>query len=84
MEHIITFPTTHMALKFEKIIAEQGISGKLVPVPRRLSSNCGLSARLNSREDLEQALSLCNKEGVEYEHGYELPDDKRAEPEIIS
>ncbi|MDO9534397.1 MAG: DUF3343 domain-containing protein [Bacillota bacterium] len=43
--YIVTFETTHHALKFEKTLKGEGISLTLLPVPRRLSSSCGIAAR---------------------------------------
>jgi len=43
--YIVTFETTHHALRFEKTLKEKGISLLLLPVPRRLSSSCGIAAR---------------------------------------
>lgn len=83
MKYIVTFPSTHMAMKFEELINKKGISAKLVPVPRKLSSNCGLAGSFAERKDLDQALSMCKSEGVNYDHAYILPDDQDKEPEII-
>lgn len=57
---VVTFHTTVEAMAAERFCKEQGISGRLIPVPRQLSAGCGLawsapvleSARL--REQLEK------------------------------
>ena len=43
MECIATFDTTHMALFFERSCRNGGIKVKIVPVPREISSSCGLA-----------------------------------------
>ena len=43
MECIATFDTTHMALYFEKACRAEGLSVKIVPVPRSISASCGLA-----------------------------------------
>ena len=40
---VITFHTTAEALKTEKLAREQGLEGRLIPVPREITAGCGLS-----------------------------------------
>lgn len=40
---VITFHTTAEALKTEKLAREQGLEGRLIPVPQVLSAGCGLA-----------------------------------------
>lgn len=44
---LITFYSTHYALKAEKVLKDNGFTVDLVPVPRKLSSNCGISMSLS-------------------------------------
>lgn len=60
MEYIATFHTHSGALKFEKCMKKLGHNVTLGPVPRVLSSSCGICARFDvdayktcSNEDLE-------------------------------
>lgn len=39
---VVLFHSTSAALRTEKLAADAGIRVKLVPVPRRLSSDCGV------------------------------------------
>ena len=43
---VILFYSTSYALRAEKVLAEAGILCKLVPVPRRVSSDCGVCVRI--------------------------------------
>ena len=43
---ILVYTTSH-ALRAEKLLAEIGIRGKLIPVPRHLSSDCGVCLRID-------------------------------------
>ncbi|MDR1874250.1 MAG: DUF3343 domain-containing protein [Synergistaceae bacterium] len=43
MACLATFKTTSMALLFERACREKGIQARITPVPRRLSSSCGLA-----------------------------------------
>lgn len=40
---VITFHTTAEAMAAERFCKEQGIPGRLIPVPRQLSAGCGLA-----------------------------------------
>lgn len=63
---VILFPSTHHAIRAEKKAKEKGLSVKLIPVPRHLSSDCGVCLRftLDQRDALEQ---LLQQEGVKIE-----------------
>jgi hypothetical protein len=55
---VILFSSTAHALMAEKIAKTQGFPCKLIPVPRHLSSDCGVCLRFNAedRDALEAAL----------------------------
>jgi hypothetical protein len=40
---VFTFPSSHHALKAEKICKEAGIKAVLIPLPREISADCGVS-----------------------------------------
>jgi len=43
---VILFHTSNHAFRAEKVLKERGLSCKLVPVPRHLSSECGVCLRV--------------------------------------
>lgn len=43
MNCLATFKTTSMALMFERACRGAGIPARIAPVPRKLSSSCGLA-----------------------------------------
>ena len=43
---IMTFYSTHHVLKGEKVLLENGIDVKVIPMPREFSSNCGIALSL--------------------------------------
>lgn len=67
---VITFPSTHAALKFDSVFQAYG-TAQLVPVPRALSSSCGLAARLPD-QDAAQLVAALTALGVEYEEIHRL------------
>ena len=42
-KYIVTFQTTTAAMAFESLCLQKKISGRLIPVPKELSSGCGLA-----------------------------------------
>jgi hypothetical protein len=61
MDCIATFETTHMAISFERNCRKAGFTVRIVPVPRSISSSCGLACRFPC-SDLESIKTIC-KEG---------------------
>ena len=65
---ILVYSTSH-ALKAEKVLNKEGIPNKLIPVPRRISSNCGSCIRVEGGQ-LERAHQLLEaaRVGIEGMH----------------
>jgi hypothetical protein len=55
---IVLFHTTSSCLRAEKVAVAAGLNVKLVPVPRHLSSDCGMAVRFdwNCKDVLELLL----------------------------
>jgi hypothetical protein len=68
---VILVPSTSHALKAERILQRKGISYKLIPVPRRISSDCGVCLRVGAAE-LEEVCRLLEREGVGVEGVHRL------------
>jgi hypothetical protein len=48
-EVVMIFRGTHQVLAAEKALKAGGVPVRLIPVPRRLTSDCGLAVRLRER-----------------------------------
>lgn len=68
---IFTFYSTHLALAFERELKSSEINVKITPVPRQISSSCGLSGRISAR-DLERVKEVCSDNQIEYEDIYQI------------
>jgi hypothetical protein len=53
----ITFKSVSFAMKAESILKKNGLAFKMIPVPRSISTDCGISIRFNM-EDKEKIESL--------------------------
>lgn len=47
---VLTFATTTAAMAMEKQCMEEGIPGRLIPVPREITAGCGLAWRMTKEE----------------------------------
>ena len=57
LEYIATFFTHSGAVKYRRYMAKNGIQVELLPVPRRLSSDCGIGARFKTVQDIKNLIS---------------------------
>lgn len=60
---ILVHSTSH-AIRGEKLLQKAGVLHKLIPVPRQLSSDCGICIRVE-RKDAEAALCALECGGLE-------------------
>ena len=68
---VILVHSTSYAIRAEKVLHMAGIPSKLIPVPRHLSSDCGVCVRIE-RENQEAALQALASAGVETERIHEI------------
>ena len=57
--HVVVFKSVHHALRSEKLLKEAGVTHKLIPVPRHISTDCGICLRFTSdlRNRIEEILT---------------------------
>jgi hypothetical protein len=63
---IVIFPSTHQALKAERVAGSNGLDVKMIPVPRDISSDCNVGMKI-STEDEETAKALFGSSNVRCE-----------------
>ncbi|HOO45561.1 MAG TPA: DUF3343 domain-containing protein [Deltaproteobacteria bacterium] len=56
---VILFESVSSTLLAEKILKKQNVAHKIIPVPRHISSDCGVCIRFSAAQldEVEQALS---------------------------
>lgn len=57
MEYIALFFTQSGALKYQRYLETLGIKGELKPVPRKLSSSCGIAAQFRYQGNLRMLIT---------------------------
>lgn len=78
---VITFESTHHAIKGEKTLMEKNITLKTIPTPREITASCGLSIMF-SLDDLENVKEIISEEELSIKGIYKLKKigfDKTAE-----
>lgn len=68
---VLTFHTTDAAMEMESFCKQNGIAGRLVPVPRRLSAGCGIAWRMEA-EVYAQYQTVIADCGIEIEQSEAL------------
>lgn len=68
---VILVESTSHALRIEKLLVKHKLTCKLIPVPRYLSSDCGVCVRI-LKKDLEMTNFLIQEQGIEIQAIEEL------------
>ena len=75
---IITFHSTHFALKAKKVLEKTGKMVETIPVPREFSSECGFCCKV-SWEEREEIERILDEQRVEIDHIYRWEKDEEKE-----
>jgi hypothetical protein len=70
--YVMLFKAVSYVLKAEKILKTEGIPHKIIPVPKHISSDCGVCLRFKPEMQEKIEAALLNK--VEIEEIRELAD----------
>lgn len=57
MDYIVLFFTNSSAIKFARLIKNSNYTGELIPLPRKLTSSCGMGVKIHFTGDLSQIIS---------------------------
>ena len=68
---VILLPSTSYAIRGEKLLKQEGLSCRLIPVPRHISSDCGSCIRVQ-RADLQRAEEIIREKGISMEGSVEV------------
>lgn len=68
---VVIFYSTSAAIRTESLAKKQGLAIKLIPVPRHLSSDCGICLQFNN-EDRQSIKEILVEKKIEYEDIYEI------------
>lgn len=71
MERVILFESTRFAIRAERLLKSAQIPIKVIPTPRKLSSNCGVSIAF-SKEVENKVCQILKEAAVAYKGPYNL------------
>ncbi len=63
---VILVDSTSHALRIEKLLGSQGLACKLIPVPRHLSSDCGVCVRI-LKQDVQMIQTLLSEQKIAFQ-----------------
>ena len=66
---LITFKSITYAMQFEKLMKSNNIEFKIIPVPRSISSSCGMCGKFHI-DKKDSILELCDNNNIIYEKIY--------------
>ena len=58
MKCVFLFESVHRVMRAEKVLKEKGIEVDLIPVPREISSDCGVAVEVSKESEEEAFLIL--------------------------
>jgi len=78
----ITFPSIYFALRAEAMLKQITLDFKMVPVPRSISSSCGVALRL-SCADLPRATEILAQNQVETDGAFRIEEKNFSLPRLL-
>jgi hypothetical protein len=59
---LLLFETTRSVIKAERLLKQQGLHPRVVPIPRSISSECGMALEVDSEELLAAQQTLAQEQ----------------------
>lgn len=75
-ECLISFFTTHWALKAEEVLKDAGLTARLIPVPRSISSSCTVALLFGAQLKKEILKNLADNQ-VETDSLYQQTEGEK-------
>jgi hypothetical protein len=65
MNYVVTFTTEHYVMKSEKALKQKGLTVRLIPTPRHISSDCGMALEITGTDQHSDAIiAMLQEEGL--------------------
>ena len=78
-EHVATFHTTQEGMRAARVLQEQEIAARLIPVPRWLSADCGIALTFAAADEPRVRAALAEA-GIEVSGYHQEPDGSSTPP----
>lgn len=76
--YVISFNSTHHAIRTEKLLLEEGMKIMTLPTPREIAASCGLSIKFEM-EDLEKVNEVMKENSLERRGIFHITKDDSGE-----
>lgn len=63
--YIVSFNSTHHAIRTDKILSQLGVTSTTLPTPREITASCGISIRFLFN-DIEKVNKILKENDIEY------------------
>lgn len=63
--YIVSFNSTHHAIRTDKILSENKVTSTTLPTPREITASCGISIRF-LYNDMERVVEILRDNKIEY------------------
>ena len=67
--YIVSFNSTHHAIRLDKLLGEASVRATTLPTPREITASCGISIRF-LYEDIEKVKNTLVENNIEYKGIY--------------
>ncbi len=71
LQLVLSFDSTAHAMAVENFCIEQGLPGRLIPIPREITAGCGLAWKANP-EDEDKLLKAFSEANIVYDGVYRI------------
>lgn len=79
--YIVSFSSTHHAIRTDKLLGENGIKCTTLPTPREITASCGISIRF-SYDDIEKVENILEENSIEYKGIYNISKLENGSKEV--
>lgn len=63
--YIVSFNSTHHAIRTDKMLSESGVTSTTLPTPREITASCGISIRF-LYNDIEKVNQILKENNIEF------------------
>lgn len=62
--YLISFNSTHHAIRTEKLLIDSGMNIMIIPTPREIAASCGLSIKFEEK-DMDKVIEIMEKNSLD-------------------
>lgn len=79
--YIVSFNSTHHAIRTDKLLGENNIKSTTLPTPREITASCGISIRF-LQDDLSNVTSVLKDNNIEFKGIYHIKRLENGQKEV--